>query len=163
MKRRNMARAVLVDQNDSILMFKFKLIHSKRPATWITPGGGIEYGETPAETIARELWEETGLKVERVLSPIYQDEVKFLKTAGYARDSISQRTFYGFRVNRFHTSKSNWTPIELESTLDERWWNIEELTSTTENLQVSFLPNLITGISSGELPSVKLDNSERLI
>jgi len=158
-----MARALLVDQENTILMFKFKLLNSKRQPSWITPGGGIEYGESPAETIARELWEETGLLVKEVPPPIYEDEVKFLRTAGYSRDSVSRRTFYGFRVNRFETSKTNWTPIELESTLDERWWNIDDLENTSESLQVSFLPDLITGIVSGKLPAVRINNSERLI
>ena len=30
---------------------------------WVPPGGTCEPGETPAETGAREVWEETGLEV----------------------------------------------------------------------------------------------------
>jgi 8-oxo-dGTP pyrophosphatase MutT (NUDIX family) len=31
------------------------------PDTWFLPGGGVEHGEHPAETVVRELAEETGL------------------------------------------------------------------------------------------------------
>ena len=34
---------------------------SGAPGTWWLPGGGIEYGESPAECVAREVMEETGL------------------------------------------------------------------------------------------------------
>lgn len=31
---------------------------------WTLPGGGMEFGETPEETIRREVYEESGLRVE---------------------------------------------------------------------------------------------------
>ena len=33
------------------------------PPRWITPGGGIDAGETSLEAAVRELWEETGIAV----------------------------------------------------------------------------------------------------
>lgn len=35
-------------------------------AYWTLPGGGLEAGETPAEAAVREVWEETGLRVQAI-------------------------------------------------------------------------------------------------
>jgi len=43
------------------------LDHVLRPASgWDVPGGFLEYGEQPAETVERELFEETGLALENI-------------------------------------------------------------------------------------------------
>ncbi len=53
------ASAVIVDQDGRIL------VHRRTDnELWSIPGGGMEIGETIAETIVREVEEETGLKVE---------------------------------------------------------------------------------------------------
>lgn len=38
------------------------LVHAERDGTWVLPGGGLEQGELPLSAVARELWEQTGLK-----------------------------------------------------------------------------------------------------
>lgn len=40
------------------------LIWHKKHAKWLPPGGHVEKGETPCETVIREVKEETGLQVE---------------------------------------------------------------------------------------------------
>jgi 8-oxo-dGTP diphosphatase len=50
-------------QDDAILMVRH--VESTR-SYWTLPGGGLEVGETPAEAAAREVWEETGLRVRSV-------------------------------------------------------------------------------------------------
>ena len=55
---------------------------------WTLPGGGIEFGEDPADAVVREVEEETGL----VVRPV--------GIAGISSDRIDneQRSFHGIRI-----------------------------------------------------------------
>lgn len=55
--RRAFSIAVYPRHGDRLL-----LIHHRRLAKWLPPGGELEPGETPLEAAARELFEETGLQ-----------------------------------------------------------------------------------------------------
>ena len=56
---RNRAGAILIENNKVLLIHRIK--DSKE--FWVFSGGGIEEGETPEETIIREMLEETSLVV----------------------------------------------------------------------------------------------------
>jgi 8-oxo-dGTP pyrophosphatase MutT (NUDIX family) len=40
------------------------LVKHENDGAWVTPGGAVEPEEVPAEAAVREMWEETGLRVE---------------------------------------------------------------------------------------------------
>ena len=55
--------------------------------TWAPPGGHLEFGETPEQCVARELFEETGVKISpdkfkifRITNDIFTDEDKHYVT-----------------------------------------------------------------------------------
>ncbi len=54
------ATVIVTNDNNEIL-----LNHRSDTGTWGIIGGGMELGESLAQTAARELWEETGLQAER--------------------------------------------------------------------------------------------------
>lgn len=54
------AYALCQDENDRILLTRLTYPEIKA-GHWTLPGGGIDFGESPAEAVLRELTEETGL------------------------------------------------------------------------------------------------------
>lgn len=63
---RHSARILLLDEQDRILLLRVddgEAFHHNRPEMitfWITPGGGVEPGETYEATARRELWDVVG-------------------------------------------------------------------------------------------------------
>ncbi|MFH8251787.1 NUDIX hydrolase [Microbacterium sp. B2969] len=55
------AYAVVVDDAHRVLLAHW---NEGRRAAWTMPGGGLEPGEDPEQAARREVWEETGYKVE---------------------------------------------------------------------------------------------------
>jgi len=53
--------AIILTKNDKVLLMKRKGSYS--PGTWSTPGGHLDFGETPEDCAAREAKEEVGVDV----------------------------------------------------------------------------------------------------
>jgi 8-oxo-dGTP diphosphatase len=60
-QRQRTAAYAYVVRDDAILLTRTSDL-APDPGTWHLPGGGIDHGETPTDTIRRELWEECGLE-----------------------------------------------------------------------------------------------------
>lgn len=65
---RRIACVALVDARGWLLMQLRDASTRYSPNTWTMPGGGIEPGEEPEEAARRELFEESGLRVDGPLS-----------------------------------------------------------------------------------------------
>lgn len=69
---RRIAVVALFDDHGRLLMQHRDDKAPVSPNKWCCPGGGIEPGETEEEAARRELWEETGLRVDGSLTLHWQ-------------------------------------------------------------------------------------------
>jgi len=53
--------AIIITREDKVLLLKRKGPHGK--GTWSTPGGHLDFGESPEQCAAREAREEVGLQI----------------------------------------------------------------------------------------------------
>ena len=115
------------------------------PPRWITPGGGIEPGESTLDAAVRELYEETGLHV--MSSQLGEPVVEFSGKWSWG-DGINSHTFhdtfYQLVVDNFELKNENWTADETRDVLEYRWWTIEELANTDELIGPPQLPLFIS-------------------
>ena len=128
---RRAARVVLVDGRGRTL-----LLHGcdpARPGTgwWFTPGGGLDEGESPAEGAARELFEETGLRVDPadLGDPIWHEVTDF---SYGGRDYRQAQHFFVVRVSSWEVDTAGFDEEERASIDTHRWWSAAELDRTTE-------------------------------
>ncbi len=90
----------------------------RRPVIfWITPGGGVETGETFAEAALRELWEETRIQP-AALGPRVLDRDILLRERG--RDILFRTHFFVVRVDAAVVSLAGMSPQERAGHRDHR-------------------------------------------
>jgi len=139
---RRAARVVLVDRAGRTL-----LLHGGDPARpgqrwWFTPGGGLHAGETPAQGAARELFEETGLRVEpgELGEPIWHQVTEFSHNR---RDYRQDQDFYLLRVSEWRVDTAGMEDDEQETITGHRWWSAAELDASNDQIFPSELAALL--------------------
>ena len=135
-KHRETARIMLIDEQNRIFLLKTHFDPEVGlPPRWLTPGGGMDQGETTLQTAVRELLEETGLKID---PEVLGDPVLVASGRWDWADGLSYHTYkdtiYEYRVSNFEPDTSGFTPDELRDILEYRWWTIEELLASDEAL-----------------------------
>lgn len=135
-KHRETARIMLIDEQNRIFLLKTHFDPEVGlPPRWLTPGGGIDEGESTLDAAVRELLEETGLVVE---PEVLGEPVLVASGRWDWADGLSYHTYkdtiYEHRVSNFEPDTSGFTPDELRDVLEYRWWTIEELLASDEAL-----------------------------
>ncbi|MFD3676657.1 NUDIX hydrolase [Streptomyces sp. NPDC058613] len=137
---RKVARVVLLDPADRIL-----LLHGFEPAQpadtwWFTPGGGLEGAESREEAALRELAEETGItQVE--LGPVLWRRYCSFPFDG--RRWEQDEWYFLARTAQTATEMGGLTELERRSVTGARWWTSGELLSAHETVYPTRLAELL--------------------
>ncbi|MEU5267477.1 NUDIX hydrolase [Streptomyces hygroscopicus] len=138
---RKVARVVLLDPQDRIL-----LLHGFEPddpssTWWFTPGGGLEGEESREEAALRELAEETGITDAR-LGPLLWRRICSFPFDG--RRWEQDEWYYLCRTEQTSVrTGGGLTELERRSVAGLRWWTAEELAAATEPVYPTRLAELL--------------------
>jgi 8-oxo-dGTP pyrophosphatase MutT (NUDIX family) len=162
MRLRSSSRVILLDEEDRIFLLKFEdpMIGGRpfifRPGYpfnsvgWVTPGGGVEEGESHEQAACRELWEETGITIKdpgpcvAVCNPILD----------WAGEIVQAHDWYYLRrLAAPVVSLVNMNDSERAGYIDHRWWTTDELHSTDERIMPISLAQLMLRIVAGHVPT----------
>lgn len=120
-------RVLLLDEHDRVLLVENNVDVGASATHWITPGGGIDSGETPAQAAVRETFEELGVRIE---------------VPADAEAVYSDHEVFSFNGQWYDQTNHYWlvrlapgTPllaqgvddIERSVLIGERWWTVDEL------------------------------------
>ncbi|MER5333953.1 NUDIX domain-containing protein [Micromonospora sp. NPDC002717] len=141
---RRAARVLLVDAAGRVLLFSGS--DPARPEHgrwWFTPGGGLDPGETYAEGAARELAEETGLRLPAPAfgAPVHRDVTEFPFDGVWYRQ---EQEFFLVRVADHEVDTAGFSEIERASVAAHRWWPLAELAATDERYYPPDLPAVLS-------------------
>lgn len=112
------ARLLCLDPSGALLLQRVVDPAEPDVVGWVSPGGGVEPGESPHDAACREAWEELGFSVDDLGEPALTSSNEF----GFdGRRYLGHNTFYALRTERFTPVPVGMNEEERAFTLGAEW------------------------------------------
>ncbi|MET9856876.1 NUDIX hydrolase [Streptomyces sp. NPDC006450] len=157
---RKVARVILLDPEDRIL-----LLHGFEPGDpaddwWFTPGGGLEGSETREQAALRELAEETGI-TDVELGPVLWHRYCSFPFDG--RRWEQDEWYFLARTSQTATALGGLTELERRSVSGTRWWTSEELLAAHETVYPTRLAELLRTLLDDGPPGAPVNLAPEIV
>jgi len=153
---REAVRAVLLDRDNRVLLFKAFPDKTRSRHFWITPGGGVTAGESPITALKRELTEECGLAGAEIGPLIWVREHVF--PMPHSGQPMRQRErFYLVRVEQHDVDVSGWDDFERTFMGEHRWWTLAEVQASHDEFAPHRLGDFLADLLGGRIPPEPID------
>jgi 8-oxo-dGTP diphosphatase len=143
MRERPAARLLVLDARQRLLLFKFDFKSGPLAGArfWATPGGAVDPGETFAAAASRVLFEETGLSLADLGPEVARRDAVFRSAEG---DQIrADERYFLIRTDGLTLAKDGWTALEQDVMTEHRWWTIDEIRRSDEQIWPENLADLL--------------------
>ncbi len=122
---------------------------------WVTPGGGLEPGESDEDALRREIAEETGATKFFPGQLVWSRQCEFTWDS---RDYSQHEYFYRVQTDRFEpVMDGNPAQGEASAFREFRWWSVEAIGRSEETFSPRDLHSLLVSLSRNETAAGPFD------
>jgi 8-oxo-dGTP pyrophosphatase MutT (NUDIX family) len=142
---------LLFDPDDRILLFLTRDRLGRWPPFWLTPGGGLDEGESFEAAARRELLEETGISECDLWPCVWERDC----VSWYSGNPVHvvEQYFVG-RTTTTTVDTRGQLAYELTALSESRWWSLPGILSSKDEFQPGEFAPLLAGLVSEGPPPV---------